>query len=589
MREWKMKSLNRNHNQTALRFSVTRLSRIASLLCALALVSGAPALAATQNQDWLKRFVQTSNASTAAIKAFREGKEQIDDREWNKAASTFSEFIKAYANDKNVDAARYWLAFAYFKQTRYDSAKAELQQLIADFPKSDWVDDAKALIYQIAGIQGTPVRVEDLDKEKDEIKAIALQSLFQNDPERGAQFAAELLKPDSKASLRLKGNAISMLGQYRGKQAASVLMDVARRDPDIRLRKNALQWVGRTGDETVLASLKEMAVTSKEPEMARAAVSAIYQQAGPRATEILSEIARTGPTIEIRKEAIQYLGNRSGEPIVDELMKVYNADQDVQIRRAVVTMLSRRGNPSARVRLLEIARSNAPVEVRSDAVRILVSRADESNLDDLIKIYDADTDVKIRRAVIRGLADVKVVRAQEKLVQIARSSENLELRRAAIESVAARDRQQALDILLSLYDSEKSDEVKAEILSGIGQLAPKPVAGQPDQSPVARKLMEIARKDSSPKLRETALYVMVRRGGDQIVPNLVELYDAEKSEGMKDRIITMFCRSTNKAALRKLMDVAKSDASINLRKSAVTCLGRSKDPEAQKFIEDLLK
>ena len=44
-----------------------------------------------------------------------------------------------------------------------------------------------------------------------------------------------------------------------------------------------------------------------------------------------------------------------------------------------------------------------------------------------------------------------------------------------------------------------------------------------------------------------------------------------------------------KRALRKLMEIAKSDASVDVRRSAVHWLGQSKDPEALKFIEEILK
>jgi hypothetical protein len=37
------------------------------------------------------------------------------------------------------------------------------------------------------------------------------------------------------------------------------------------------------------------------------------------------------------------------------------------------------------------------------------------------------------------------------------------------------------------------------------------------------------------------------------------------------------------------MAIARNDQSVDLRKLAVTLLGQSKDPEALKFLEDLLK
>ena len=67
------------------------------------------------------------------------------------------------------------------------------------------------------------------------------------------------------------------------------------------------------------------------------------------------------------------------------------------------------------------------------------------------------------------------------------------------------------------------------------------------------------------------------------------MYDAEKDSGVKDQLIFAISQSSQKAALRKLVQIAKSDASIEMRKKAIFWLGQSRDPEAVKFIEDILK
>jgi len=51
----------------------------------------------------------------------------------------------------------------------------------------------------------------------------------------------------------------------------------------------------------------------------------------------------------------------------------------------------------------------------------------------------------------------------------------------------------------------------------------------------------------------------------------------------------VFGRSPNKSGIRKLMTIARNDPSVEMRKRAVQFLGQSKDPEAMKFLEDLLK
>jgi len=58
---------------------------------------------------------------------------------------------------------------------------------------------------------------------------------------------------------------------------------------------------------------------------------------------------------------------------------------------------------------------------------------------------------------------------------------------------------------------------------------------------------------------------------------------------VKQMLLQVFGRSPNKSGIRKLMTIARNDPSVEMRKRAVQFLGQSKDPEAMKFLEDLLK
>ncbi|HEV7902841.1 MAG TPA: HEAT repeat domain-containing protein, partial [Pyrinomonadaceae bacterium] len=70
---------------------------------------------------------------------------------------------------------------------------------------------------------------------------------------------------------------------------------------------------------------------------------------------------------------------------------------------------------------------------------------------------------------------------------------------------------------------------------------------------------------------------------------LISLYDADTNFDIKRTILNALAESNQKTALRKLMQVARTDASIDLRRKAVQAIGESKDPEALRFLEDILK
>ena len=58
---------------------------------------------------------------------------------------------------------------------------------------------------------------------------------------------------------------------------------------------------------------------------------------------------------------------------------------------------------------------------------------------------------------------------------------------------------------------------------------------------------------------------------------------------LKGSLLRAFGDSKQKIALQKLMSIARNDPSVELRKMAVNYLGQSKDTEALKFLEELLK
>ncbi len=133
----------------------------------------------------------------------------IEKEDWTAAAAKFEGYVAQYPKSKDEDAALYWLADAQKKQGKFRAAEETLERLTREFPRSTWADDARAMQVEIAPKTGKRVEPEGMD---DELKMVALQSLFQSDPARAGAYAAEILKPGSKASRELKETAVSLLG-----------------------------------------------------------------------------------------------------------------------------------------------------------------------------------------------------------------------------------------------------------------------------------------------------------------------------------------------------------------------------------------
>src|SRR2546430_12416134 len=60
-----------------------------------------------QNYDKLNRFMQKVSASDSAMKLIQQGRNQIEEAQWDKAAQSFNRFIAEYPRHKDVDVALY--------------------------------------------------------------------------------------------------------------------------------------------------------------------------------------------------------------------------------------------------------------------------------------------------------------------------------------------------------------------------------------------------------------------------------------------------------------------------------------------------
>jgi HEAT repeat protein len=472
---------------------------------------------------------------------FRSARDLITDGDWVRAQEKFNEYVTSFPNEKNVDAALYWLAYTQNKLAKFDQCRSTIDRLLEKYPNSSWKDDARVLLAQVpvttaaaaaaayqdlvttavraqtvitppppqgpqepiiyapsaimidpapviqgvvapAAVVGYEVDIASADDDDPcEFKIVVLQALFQTDLQRGIMAATEWLKPGSTQTVRCKSAALTLLGRNGGKAATPVILGVAKSEPDLKLRARAISALGASNDDTVVDSLRDFAMSSQENDIVEATLYALSKHTGDRAITVLSEFASNGSrTIGQRKVAISSISIRPGEPAVDALFR----------------------------------------------------------------IYDADPNIEIRKAVIAGFANRKSERAGNKLYEIARSSDNVELRKAAINAISRRGGDKAIEFLLNLYDTEKNEELKDQIINSLGY-GSGIFAGTP----------------------------LAAASGQNMV------YSVGGGSRMSDQRV-----------IRKMIEIARNpQAPMERRKRAIGWLSRSKDPEVLKFLEELLK
>jgi HEAT repeat protein len=144
--------------------------------------------------------------------------------------------------------------------------------------------------------------------------------------------------------------------------------------------------------------------------------------------------------------------------------------------------------------------------------------------------------------VVSGFGNRKSERAGAKLLEIARGSDVIELRKGAINALSRRGGDKVIDNLLSLYDSEKNEELKDQIMNALGS--------------------------------GTMIYTPAAVAGPKVTTAGASTHG----------------RMSDQRVVRKLIEIARNPQTpMERRKRAIGWLSRSNDPEVLKFLEELLK
>ena len=527
-------------NLTSNTATAAKRARFILIAVIVMLITAAGAVNAQQRRAFTQSSPTTRNGQSDATTVFRSARDLITDGEWAKAQEKFSEYVNSYPNEKNIDAALYWLAYSQQRLAKYDQCRLTLERLLEKYPASNWKNDARTLLAQIpvyaqnyaAAVAASDELVAKLrletadlprgayvlepgkalapvalapgqtvpgvattvwapeassnsadDDDPCEFKIVVLQALFQTDLQRGILAATEWLKPGSTQTVRCKGAALTLLGRNGGKSVTPVILGVARSEPDLKLRARAISALGATNDDSVVDALRDFALTSPENDIVEASLYALSKHTGARAIAVLSDIAISGKTSPQRKVAISSIASRPGEPAVDALLRIYDAEQAVEIRRAVIS----------------------------------------------------------------GFGNRKSERAGAKLFDIARSSDVIELRKAAISAISRRGGDKAIEFLLSLYDTEKNEDLRDQIMSALGY-------------------------------------------GSNVYAATPVVVGGQGGQGSQTIGVSSASRMNDQRVIRKLIEIARDQkAPMERRKRAIGWLSRSKDPEVLKFLEDLLK
>jgi HEAT repeat protein len=417
-----------------------------------------------QKLEAAQQFVQSANSSDAAQKLLREGRELVGDRKWDAAKAKFDNLIRAYPRDKNLDAALYWLAFCLKQQGRRLEADQTLERLIKEFPRSEWNDDARALRLELADALGDldaarkvlereqktverdqkaiereqktverDQRNPDKDDPNEALRLIALQSLFQADPERAMSVAAGFLSQDSKASATIQEAALGLIARHGGEKAWPALLETARNQSvGASLREQAIYWLAHQNREQAAEALVQLYDGEKTAELKERLLYWLAQSDNGRARAKIVEVARGDNSSELRERAIYWVAQRGGEQSFGALNELYGAEKDSAIKDRILYWFAQSEDPRAQARVVEIARSDNSSELRDRAIYWVAQRKGEESTDALTRLYDEQKEEETKERILYWLGQRGGKAGLQKLLAVARNDPSQSLRERAV-------------------------------------------------------------------------------------------------------------------------------------------------------------
>ena len=377
--------------------------------------------------------VRAGNDASAREESFyRRGTGALDNREWDRAAQSFS-MAASFAGPR-ADGALYWKAYSLNKLGRRDEALAALSDLQKAHPSSRWLNDARVLELEIKQSAGRPVSPESESDE--ELKIYAINSLVHSDPDRALPLLEKILA--SSSSPRLKERALFVLAQTRVPRALELLTKMAQGGVNPDLQRKAVSYLGDAAGKTALPVMAEIYTSSNDVTLKRAILN-VY--ARHKDKERLLAAATSESTPELRRDGVRYLGSIGA---FDELVKLYASASTPEAKTDIIRALGSRGGSD---KLVEIIRQEREPKLRVEAIKALGNHENAQTAELLVSIYSSESDPMLRRAVIGALGNQDNGKA---LVELARKESDMQLKKAMIERLSHMRGKEANDYMMEL-------------------------------------------------------------------------------------------------------------------------------------------
>ncbi len=277
--------------------------------------------------------------------------------------------------------------------------------------------------------------------------------------------------------------------------------------------------------------------------------------------------------------ALQQMDPDKAMPILKRVLARRDAGSQCLRRKAVFIVSQNEGADAERI-LLDVARTDPDLEVREQAVQWLSQVDSPGAVAALDSILRSASDPALQDKAIFALSQQESPKARQALRDFAlRPSVSDDLREKAIFWISQGDDPERLGFLKSLYGQLHTEGLRDKVLFSVSQ-----VEGRESQ----QWLLQVAGDaNENIELRKKALFWVGQ--SDMPVGELFTIYDRLANREMKEHMIFVISQRDERAAVDKLIQIAKTEPDRELKKKAVFWLSQSDDPRVAEFLASLLE
>jgi HEAT repeat protein len=286
-----------------------------------------------------------------------------------------------------------------------------------------------------------------------------------------------------------------------------------------------------------------------------------------------------GVGVETRNLGVFLLHEADGSLV--RRVEVYNLDRKREYAGYPVYWLGRGGNEESLNLLRSIAESNQQDGVVENAT-VAIALHDDPRVTDVLKsLVRNSKNREVRRTAVHWLGFIGV--ETNYLADLVRNeSEDEDVRRAAGHALGVSSDPASLNVLTGLYGSVANRELKRNLIHS--------VSINSNQDAAVDFLIKLARTEPDHEARNQALFWLGHKAGEKSLGVLKDVVEKEDDDTeVQKQAVFVISRRPADEAVPLLIKIARTHRKPEVRKQAMFWLGRTGDPRALIFFEEILK